>query len=204
MNLQKIWWLCRKSFESGKNLLNLRISANNFQHVHKVELVGLRLQPDYIIIDNSCAVPVLMLVGTYGPKIGGLVGIDSPSSILWICTFFCFINLLLAIYLHKIAQVRRKSRKISEKGDRWYVSKPFLKLKKWWKNSTKQVVTKIRINKKAKKLDILQSKNLKIYKCKEQRLMHIIKMLASHKVYLVVSYFGCSEKIRRAISYPGL
>ena len=87
------------------------------KHSFTVELVGLRLQPDYIIIDNSCAVPVLMLVGTYGPKIGALVGVDSPSAILWVCALFCFVNLLIAIYLHKVAEVRRKSRKISEKGD---------------------------------------------------------------------------------------
>ena len=86
------------------------------KHAFTVELVGLRLQPDYIVIDNSCGVPVLLLVGTYGPKIGALFGIDSPSFILWICALFCFINLLIALYLHKVAE-RKKSRKMSEKED---------------------------------------------------------------------------------------
>jgi len=86
------------------------------KHAFTVELVGLKLQPDYIVIDNSCGVPVLLLVGNYGLKIGKWFGFSNPSFILWICAVMTAVNFAITIYLHKIVEVKRKSRKISEKA----------------------------------------------------------------------------------------
>ena len=75
-----------------------------------VELVGLKLQPDYIIVDNLCSVPVLLLVGIYGPKLGsGVFDIENPSFFLWVSVGFCFANLLLAIHLHRMVLTGRRS-----------------------------------------------------------------------------------------------
>ena len=89
--------------------------------------------------DNSLGVPVLLLVGTYGLKVGKWFGISNPSFILWICAVrviivfklyltlivsnvhsrkvMCVINFAITIYLHKVVEVKRKSRKISEKTE---------------------------------------------------------------------------------------
>ena len=59
--------------------------------------------------------PTLLLVGAFGPKLGALFGIDNSSFMVWILAIFCFLNLLLAIYLHCVVEVKRKSKKISER-----------------------------------------------------------------------------------------
>ena len=85
------------------------------KHAFTVELLGLKLQPDYIVIDNTLSIPIIFLVGTYGTKIGSLVGSSSPSFVLWICTGFCLVNVIIALYMHHIVTHRKKRDSIEKK-----------------------------------------------------------------------------------------
>ena len=110
------------------------IFFRSHKHALTVELVGLKLQPDCIIIDNSLTCPLSFLIPLLFIKIGAYF--KNPGIGFKIAALFCFIkyaerrlyNLLtskfsigLAFYLHKLINDIR-TRKASESDRERYTS----------------------------------------------------------------------------------
>jgi len=89
------------------------------KHALTVELVGLKLQPDCIIIDNALTCPLSFLIPLLFIKIGAYY--KNPGIGFKIAALFCFINIGLAIYLHKLIHEIR-TRKASESDKERYTS----------------------------------------------------------------------------------